>query len=99
MVAKHGSITAACDQLHRAQPTISGPLAVFAAPKLAARYREDFPRCLNGAPFLLLTLNLALGRSLDQWFDNRQITPAIQAEMEDSALLKTFGAAGTGLFF
>ncbi|MCQ8103650.1 transcriptional activator NhaR [Methylomonas sp. SURF-2] len=74
-------------------------VAVFAAPKLAARYREDFPRCLNGAPFLLPTHNVALRRSLDQWFDNRQITPAIQAEVEDSALLKTFGAAGTGLFF
>ena len=29
MVAKQGSITAACDILHLAQPTISGQLAVF----------------------------------------------------------------------
>lgn len=74
-------------------------VAVFAAPALAARYRDDFPRCLNGAPFLLPTTNTALRRSLDQWFDSQQISPAIQAEVEDSALLKTFGAAGAGLFF
>ncbi|MCQ8128454.1 LysR family transcriptional regulator [Methylomonas rivi] len=74
-------------------------VALFAAPALAARYRQDFPRCLNGAPFLLPTHNTALRRSLDQWFDSRQISPVIQAEVEDSALLKTFGAAGVGLFF
>lgn len=74
-------------------------VAVFAAPELAARYRQDFPRSLNGAPFLLPTTNTALRRSLDQWFESQQISPVILAEVEDSALLKTFGAAGTGLFF
>ena len=48
---------------------------------------------------MLPTTNTALRRSLDQWFDDQQISPAIQAEIEDSALLKTFGAAGVGLFF
>ena len=74
-------------------------VALFAAPELAERYQQDFPRCLNGAPFLLPTTNTALRRSLDQWFDSQQISPVIQAEVEDSALLKTFGAAGAGLFF
>ncbi len=74
-------------------------VAVFAAPELMAHYRQDFPRCLNGAPFLLPTTNTALRRSLDQWFDDKQLTPKIQAEVEDSGLLKTFGAAGVGLFF
>jgi LysR family transcriptional activator of nhaA len=66
---------------------------------LAARYRQDFPRSLNGAPFLLPTTNTALRRSLNQWFDTNELSPSIQAEVEDSALLKTFGAAGVGLFF
>jgi LysR family transcriptional activator of nhaA len=74
-------------------------VAVFAAVDLAERYRQDFPRCLNGAPFLLPTGNTSLRRSLDQWFDTQQISPVIQAEVEDSALLKTFGAASAGLFF
>ncbi len=74
-------------------------VGVFAAPVLAALYRQNFPRSLNGAPFLLPTANTALRRSLDQWFEEQQISPVIQAEVEDSALLKTFGAAGVGLFF
>lgn len=74
-------------------------VAIFAAPALAERYRRDFPRCLNGAPFLLPTANTALRRSLDQWFDVNQISPMVQVEVEDSGLLKTFGAGGSGLFF
>jgi Transcriptional regulator len=74
-------------------------VAIFAAPTLFMRYRDDFPRSLNGAPFLLPTHNMALRRSLDQWFDTQQISPVVQAEVEDSALLKTFAAAGAGLFF
>jgi len=74
-------------------------VGVFATPALAARYRQDFPRSLNGAPFLLPTVNTALRRSLDQWFDAKDLSPNIQVEVEDSALLKTFGAAGAGLFF
>lgn len=74
-------------------------VGIFAVPQLAERYRLDFPRCLNGAPFLLPTGNTALRRSLDQWFDTHELSPFIQVEVEDSALLKTFGAGGSGLFF
>ncbi len=74
-------------------------VAVFASPDLASRYREGFPRSLNGAPFLLPTSNTALRRSLDQWFDGNELSPTVHAEIEDSALLKTLGAAGVGLFF
>jgi LysR family transcriptional activator of nhaA len=73
-------------------------ITVFAAPKLAAIYRPDFPASLSGAPFVLPTSNTALRRSLDQWFDDAGISPSIRAEIEDSALIKTFGSGGTGLF-
>jgi LysR family transcriptional regulator, transcriptional activator of nhaA len=73
-------------------------VTVFATAELAAIYRPNFPRSLGGAPFLLPTNNTALRRSLDQWFDNENIRPKIQAEIEDSALIKTFGKGGMGLF-
>jgi LysR family transcriptional activator of nhaA len=73
-------------------------VTVFANSELAAIYRPNFPRSLSGAPFLLPTNNTALRRSLDQWFDNENIRPNIQAEIEDSALIKTFGKGGMGLF-
>jgi len=73
-------------------------VAVFGTAELAARYTDDFPRSLSGAPFLLPTLSTALRRSLDQWFDSESVSPKILAEIEDSALIKTFGNAGIGLF-
>jgi LysR family transcriptional activator of nhaA len=35
---------------------------------------------------------------LDHWFEQRAIRPRVAGEFEDSALLKTFGAGGMGLF-
>lgn len=73
-------------------------VSVFAAPALARKYRRDFPRSLDGAPLLLPTRNTLVRRSLDQWFDAQSIRPRIVGEIEDGALMKTFGMAGLGLF-
>ncbi|MGJ0504174.1 MAG: transcriptional activator NhaR [Methylocystis sp.] len=73
-------------------------VAAFAIPELRQRYQKNFPRCLDGAPLLLPTTNTALRRSLDQWLDANSLFPKIVAEVEDSALLKTFGTAGAGVF-
>jgi len=73
-------------------------VAVFGIHELATRYRPDFPNSLNGAPMLVPTSSTALRRSLDQWFDSEGLCPNIRAEIEDSALLKTFARAGVGLF-
>ncbi|WP_424363704.1 LysR family transcriptional regulator [Methylocystis parvus] len=72
-------------------------ISVFAAKGDAARYRENFPRCLHNAPFVLPTTNIEIRRSLDEWFEDQRIRPDIVAEIEDSALLKTFAEDGMGL--
>jgi LysR family transcriptional activator of nhaA len=74
-------------------------MILFGAPKLAAQYRRGFPGSLDGAPFLMPTRNTTARRSLDQWFDSKNIVPHVIAEFEDSALLKVFGQHGLGLFF
>ena len=74
-------------------------MILFGAPKLAAQYRRGFPGSLDGAPFLMPTRNTTARRSLDQWFDSKNIVPRVIAEFEDSALLKVFGQQGLGLFF
>ncbi|HET6374786.1 MAG TPA: LysR family transcriptional regulator, partial [Methylocella sp.] len=74
-------------------------VAAFGTPELAERYGADFPRSLDGAPLLLQTANTELRRTLDQWLHTAGLSPKMTAEIEDSALLKTFGAAGAGLFF
>ena len=71
---------------------------IFVAPRLAGRYRKNFPRCLDGAPFLLPMQDSSLRRPLEQWFDSNNIRPAIIGEFKDRALMATFGQAGTGAF-
>jgi len=73
-------------------------LTIFAAAKLAAKYRRGFPRSIVGAPFLLPTDNTTMRRSLNQWFEAEAIHPVVAGEFEDSALLTVFGQQGKGLF-
>ncbi len=49
-------------------------------------------------PVLLPTGHGVLRARLDHWFDRHGVHPRIAGEFEDSALLKTFGAGGTGVF-
>lgn len=73
-------------------------VVVMGAPPLIRRYRKGFPGGLADAPFLLPLEGTALRRSLDQWFDRLKLQPRIVGEFEDSALLKSFGQEGAGLF-
>ena len=70
----------------------------FATAKLGARYRRNFPRSLEGAPFLLPTSNAMLRRGLEDWFVKNDLHPNIIGEFEDSATLKAFGREGYGIF-
>lgn len=74
------------------------PVGFFGVSTLAARYRRRFPRSLDGAPVLLPAQNCAVRRALDDWFEKEALHPDVRGECEDSALLKTFGQAGHGLF-
>jgi LysR family transcriptional regulator, transcriptional activator of nhaA len=69
-----------------------------AAPRPAAELRPGFPRSLDGAPFLLPPEGASLRRALDGWFEAQGIRPRVCGEFGDSALLKTFGQAGAGVF-
>lgn len=73
-------------------------ISIFGTPALARRHRSNFPQSLQNAPMLLQTVNTALRRSLDQWFDGAGITPAIVGEVEDMAMLQVLGQHGLGLF-
>lgn len=76
----------------------SSEIAFFGRPELAAKYGRNFPASLHGAPVLLPTENTAMRRSLEQWFEARNIRPDVVGEFEDSALLSVFGFRGAGLF-
>jgi LysR family transcriptional regulator, transcriptional activator of nhaA len=71
---------------------------IFAAPPLAAKLRKDFPRLLDGAPFLMPGPTSAARGLLLNWFQSSGLRPKVVAECDDSALTKDFGAAGAGAF-
>ena len=73
-------------------------VTMFAAPSLAATLGKDFPGNLRDAPFLMPANTPALRSQLEEWFDTQDIAPLIVGEFDDSALLKSFGQAGVGVF-
>ena len=76
----------------------TSPLAWYAPAALYAAARRDFPRSLARAPLLLPTPRAAVRARLDHWFERHAIQPRVVGEFDDSALLKTFGASGMGVF-
>jgi LysR family transcriptional activator of nhaA len=76
----------------------SSGISFCGTPELAVRYRKNFPKSVDGAPFLLPIEGSTMRRSLEQWFDRHQVRPSIVGEFQDSALLKVFGQAGAGIF-
>ena len=73
-------------------------LSFFARKTGAARLRNRFPGCLDGARMLLPSRDSALRRHMDEWFEENSLQPEIVGEFDDSALLKAFGEAGFGVF-
>ena len=73
-------------------------IELFGTPALRKRYRAGFPDSLAGAPLLLPARSNPLRASLDAWFEAHELRPLIVGEFTDSALMKTFGRAGLGLF-
>ncbi len=79
------------------QLTKSG-MTFFAAKQLASSCRDSFPDSLSGQPFVLQGKKSAVRQHLLSWMEKYNIVPNIVAEFDDSALMKSFGQAGYGVF-
>jgi len=73
-------------------------IAWYGTAAMLASAKQEFPFCLAELPLLLPTAHTALRDRLDLWFEQRGIRPRVVGEFADSALLKTFGASGMGVF-
>ncbi len=73
-------------------------VSFFATPTLAAELIENFPQSLNAAAMLMPGESTAVHDQLNKWFDKLHVHPRIVGEFDDSALMKAFGQAGTGVF-
>ena len=74
-------------------------LSFFASPALAAKLSANFPACLQDTPMLLPTKQYAVRQLFDRWCTDNGIFPIVRGQYDDSALMKSFGQAGFGVFF
>lgn len=73
-------------------------MAWYGTADLLGKSKLAFPHNLDELPVLLPTAHTAIRDRLDHWFEQQGIRPRVVGEFEDSALLKTFGASGVGVF-
>jgi len=76
----------------------SSGIAWYGTAAMTESASRDFPHSLAKVPVLLPTAHTAVRATLDLWFEHRAIRPRVVGEFADSALLKTFGASGMGVF-
>ena len=76
----------------------SSPISLFGTRELIEQWSAEFPRDLEGAPFLLPGEGSSLRRSLDQWLNETRVHPRVVAECDDQALAKAFASEGRGFF-
>jgi len=74
-------------------------LTFYAAANLLDKDEKKFPQCLHHAAILLPTRQYEVRQLVDRWLSQRNLTPRIYGEFDDSALMKSFGKAGLGVFF
>lgn len=73
-------------------------ISIFATEAQLAKDAPEFPRMLDGAPFLLPGVEVALHARLMRWFEAERVRPRIVGEFDDTALMMAFGQAGAGYF-
>ena len=70
----------------------------YGAPQWWEAAHAGFPASLQQVPLLLPTPHSVVRGPLDRWLLQNGLRPRVVGEIEDSALLETFGSTGLGVF-
>ena len=76
----------------------SSSISFFAHNKVKAQLQGEFPQCLTNAPLLIPSEGTSVRNELMHWFHQQKLSPRIIGEFDDSALMRAFGLAGSGIF-
>jgi LysR family transcriptional regulator, transcriptional activator of nhaA len=98
LVIADETIPAAVNVLGFNHPLGECGISFLAAPKIVDQLSGEFPENIKGADFLLPGESTLVRNRLLQWLDKQHIHPRIVGEFDDSALMKAFGQAGSGIF-
>jgi LysR family transcriptional activator of nhaA len=74
-------------------------LTFFGVPELKKKLAPNFPQSLHQAPILVPTPQFGIRQLFDQWMHSQNIFPNVVGQFDDSALIKSFGQRGFGVFF
>lgn len=77
---------------------VESGLTFYASDSLLKNCRSEFPQSLSELPWLIQSKKSAVRTRLFSWFEKNNISPNIVAEFDDSALMKSFGQSGAGVF-
>lgn len=72
-------------------------LSFYGTKELKKSLAGDFPANMENTPMLIPSEGAAVRGNLLRWFHDQHIHPLIVGEFDDSALMKAFGFAGTGV--
>lgn len=73
-------------------------ISFMAVPGMAKTLKKNFPQSLNATRLLLPSESNSVRSRLMDWLEAMHVYPQIAGEFDDSALMKAFGQAGTGVF-
>jgi len=98
IVLADGPMPAHMDIRGYSHKLVESPVSLFAAPALTETLSGEFPACLDRVGLLVPGMDAALRQPLMRWLEAHRIAPRIVGEFDDSALMKSFGEAGAGVF-
>lgn len=73
-------------------------ISFMAAPGLMRNEQAKFPACLDKLPILVPGRKTVLRMALETWLRGQGIDMKVAGEFDDSALIKSFGQTGAGVF-
>ena len=76
----------------------SSDIGWYGSPHWWAEAHDGFPASLQHVPLLLPTTHSVVRSQLDRWLSQKGLRPRVVGEIEDSALLETFGSTDLGVF-
>ncbi|WP_371185179.1 transcriptional activator NhaR [Thalassotalea maritima] len=77
---------------------IDSGISFYVANNQLTSLKGDFPQNLQHQKLLIPGAQSSLKNALLSWLDDKQLSPNIIAEFDDSALINIFGQAGFGIF-
>lgn len=73
-------------------------IGLFAPNQWLDKFQQAFPACITEKKLLLPAKNSPMNRAIEYWLHEHQLNVSIAGHVDDSALMKSLGKQGFGIF-